>query len=411
MAALGFGVALFGALRLAVRPPGERSVTAEFSDVRGLVSGAQVRVAGVPVGEVTGVWLGRDGWPRVRMSVDSDVSLRSGASAAVRMASLSGEFNRYVSLVQGTGAPLGPGAVIPRSRTSSPVEVDEALLTFAPATREAIARALLGLRAAVQGRGSALAASLRLGGDSLAQVAAAAADIGGDGPALARLLEDTHLIAHTVAARAPALGRDVAGLAGLLEDARAHAAGIGAALHGLPVALEATEAALRRGSTLIAPVGSLLRAAAPGVALLPGTAREARSALLQARPALREAHALMLSVPGAARSLTVLLGRARPLLEAMAPVLRRLGPMLDQLRVRLPDAFSFFANWADFTSNYDANGHGARVGIVAPPAPDRRLSPDSNGAGQLAAPYLRTPGSLDGEPWRTYAQSFVGGRG
>jgi hypothetical protein len=98
---------------------------------------------------------------------------------------------------------------------------------------------------------------------------------------------------------------------------------------------------------------------------------------------------------------------AGPLLSVLAPVLRRMGPMLDQLRVRFPDAFSFFANWADFTSNYDSGGHGARVGIVLPPAPTNTLSPDSNGSGQLAPPYLRVPGSLEGQPWNDYAKSFV----
>ena len=83
--------------------------------------------------------------------------------------------------------------------------------------------------------------------------------------------------------------------------------------------------------------------------------------------------------------------------------------MLDQLRVRFPDLFSFFANWADFTSNYDANGHGARVGIVLPPTPTTVLSPSSDGAGQLAPPYLRTPGAMDGQPWSDYYKSFVDG--
>jgi hypothetical protein len=103
------------------------------------------------------------------------------------------------------------------------------------------------------------------------------------------------------------------------------------------------------------------------------------------------------------------LGFAGPLLRVLIPALRRVGPMLDQLRVRFPDAFSFFANWADFTSNFDANGHGARVGIVVPPAPTTTLSPSGHGAGQLAPPFLRTPGALEGHPWTRYWKSFVAG--
>jgi hypothetical protein len=113
--------------------------------------------------------------------------------------------------------------------------------------------------------------------------------------------------------------------------------------------------------------------------------------------------------PSAARTLQPVLEAAGPLLRVAIPVLRRLGPMLDQLRVRLPDAFSFFANWADFTSNYDSSGHAARVGIVLPPAPLNALSPSSDGPGQLAPPYLRTPGALEGQPWTDYWKSFVAG--
>ncbi|MEA2127059.1 MAG: hypothetical protein QOI80_3841, partial [Solirubrobacteraceae bacterium] len=95
----------------------------------------------------------------------------------------------------------------------------------------------------------------------------------------------------------------------------------------------------------------------------------------------------------------------------LGPVVERLGPMLDQARVRLPDFFSFFANWADFTGNYDANGHAARVGIVLPPTGTAEQSPDDTREGQLSKPYLRTPGALEGEPWKDFADSFVGGDG
>jgi hypothetical protein len=173
--------------------------------------------------------------------------------------------------------------------------------------------------------------------------------------------------------------------------------------------LGAARAALTQARALIGPVSRLVSTAAPAVAELPAASAEMRSSLLTARPVLGRAGRLAQAIPGAARAMMPLLGAARPLLALMAPVLGRMGPMLDQLRVRLPDAFSFFANWADFTSNYDANGHAARVGIVLPPAPTNPLDPAGNGAGQLKAPYLRVPGSLEGQPWSDYSKSFVAG--
>jgi hypothetical protein len=102
---------------------------------------------------------------------------------------------------------------------------------------------------------------------------------------------------------------------------------------------------------------------------------------------------------------------AQPTLRTLDPVLRSAAPILDEARVRTPDFFSFFANWADFTSVYDANGHAARVGLVLPPAPDNVIDGSDNGAGSLAAPFVRTPGVLEGEPWDSYRDSFLSGAG
>jgi phospholipid/cholesterol/gamma-HCH transport system substrate-binding protein len=385
--------------------PARSTVTAEFTDVRGLVTGAQVRLAGVPVGDVTRIWLAADGWPHVQMSIDPDVALRASASAAVRLASLSGEYNRYVSIVQGAGPPLS--GLIPQSHTTSPVEVDDAISTFDPATRAELGTMLAGLKDTLSGRGPALAATLRQSQSALSQVGALAADIGGDGGALRLALASTHTITHALARRSTDLTAATDQSAHLLGVLAQRADGISAGVAGLPPGLTAAQTTLTRAHGLIAPADRLLGAAAPAVAQLPTTATEWEAALGAARPTLTKAATLAVTAPAAARALAPLLRTAGPLLGTLIPVLTRMGPMLDQLRVRLPDAFSFFANWADFTSNYDANGHGARVGIVLPPAPT--LAPSSNGAGQLAPPYLRIPGSLEGQPWTDYSKSFVAG--
>ena len=394
-------VAAAGALIVLLRSPERRTVTAEFTDVRGLVVGAQVRVAGVPVGDVQRIWLGRDGWPRVAMSIDSDVS---PARAAVRMASLSGEFNRYVSVVQGTYTTF-----IPRSRTTSPVEVDQALSTFNPATERALRTALSGLQAALSGRGPALAATLRSSEAALAQVTGLARDVGDDGGALNLALRSSAVIASTLSSRSPELGSVVNHSAQLMRTLAGQATAVRNALAGLPTALSAARGTLTRAHAVIAPANLLISGAAPGIKRLPRVSYELQTALQAASPALGHAASAAQVAPQAARSLMPALRQAGPLLRVLIPVLRRIGPMLDQLRVRFPDAFSFFANWADFTSNFDANGHGARVGIVIPPAPDKTLPPNSNGAGQLAPPFLRTPGSLEGQPWTDYWKSFVAG--
>jgi phospholipid/cholesterol/gamma-HCH transport system substrate-binding protein len=387
--------------------PDRYTVTAEFSDVRGLVTGAEVRLAGVPVGDVTRIWLASDGWPRVQMSIDRDVAIRASASAAVRLASLSGEYNRYVSIVQGDGPPLS--GLIAQSHTTSPVEVDDAISTFDPSTRAALSTMLAGLKDTLSGQGPALAAMLRQSQAAVGQVGALASDVGDDGGALRLALTSAHTISQALAQRSTQLAAATDQSAQLLQTLARRADTISAGVANLPPGLAAAQTTLSRTQSLIAPADRLLDTAAPAIAQLPTTAVELRAALTAARPTLTEAAIVARAAPVAARKLTPLLKAARPLLGTLIPVLTRVGPMLDQLRVRLPDAFSFFANWADFTSNYDANGHGARVGIVLPPAPTTTLSPSSNGAGQLAPPYLRVPGSLEGQPWSDYSKSFVAG--
>jgi phospholipid/cholesterol/gamma-HCH transport system substrate-binding protein len=407
-AALVLGITLVAIIILS-SGAGHFSVTASFDDVQGLVDGAQVRLAGVAVGSVQKIWLGADGWPRVRMSIDDDVSLHTDASVAVRMASLSGEFNRYVSLVQGSGPPLPAGAAIARARTESPIEVDDALQTFSPSTRAALTRILAGSAAATRGQGAALAATLHESEAALTEIAALAGDVGDDGTALSVALHSSHTIASTLASRSSALGTAVDQSSRLLATLAARAGSLTGTLTALPSGLDAAQNALDRAHALIAPADRLLATAAPAVAQLPPAASELDNALRASTPTLAKAQQVVDIAPAAARAMLPVLQAARPLLAVMIPVLHRIGPMLDQLRVRLPDAFSFFANWADFTSNYDANGHAARVGIVLPPAPTNVLSPSSNGPGQLEPPYLRTPGSLEGQPWTDYFKSFVDG--
>jgi phospholipid/cholesterol/gamma-HCH transport system substrate-binding protein len=379
--------------------PDRRTVTAEFSDVRGLVTGAQVRLAGVAVGEVTKLSLGPDGWPRVQMSIDRDVS---AARAAVRLASLSGEFNRYVSVVQGPAT-----ALIPRSRTTSPVEVDTALSTFDRPTRAALRTVLAGVSQAVDGR--ALAATLGDSQSTLARITGLAGAIGDDGASLGLALRSAHTIATTLANRTQPLGAALDQSAQLLHTVARQANTLTQGLAALPAGLDAARSTLAQAQALIRPASRLLDAAAPAIAQLPAASNELGDALTAARPTVSRAAQIARLAPRAASALEPLLAEARPLLAVMIPVLGRIGPMLDQLRVRLPDAFSFFANWADFTSNYDANGHAARVGIVLPPAPTNVLSPNSNGPGQLPPPFLRTPGTLEGQPWTDYWKSFVAG--
>jgi phospholipid/cholesterol/gamma-HCH transport system substrate-binding protein len=105
------------------------TVTVEFTDVLDLVPKSSVKVDDVTVGTVEKVWL--DGYvAKVRIKLPKSLALPDNAHATIRQTSLLGE--KFVSLSRPTGSeePRGKlenGEVIPLSRTTSNVEVEEVL--------------------------------------------------------------------------------------------------------------------------------------------------------------------------------------------------------------------------------------------------------------------------------------------
>ena len=107
-------------------PEGYR-LTAYFARGISLYAGSDVRVLGLPAGEIESVSI--DGTRvKVEMTVDADIPIPADVQATIVPLSLIGE--RYIQLVPAwtEGMPRAPrGAVIPLERTSIPVEPDEAL--------------------------------------------------------------------------------------------------------------------------------------------------------------------------------------------------------------------------------------------------------------------------------------------
>jgi phospholipid/cholesterol/gamma-HCH transport system substrate-binding protein len=105
------------------------TVTVEFADVLDLVPKSSVKVDDVTVGTVEKVWL--DGYiAKVRIKLPKSLDLPDNTHATIRQTSLLGE--KFVSLSRPTGSeqPRGKlenGELIPLSRTTSNVEVEEVL--------------------------------------------------------------------------------------------------------------------------------------------------------------------------------------------------------------------------------------------------------------------------------------------
>ncbi|MCU1354057.1 MAG: MCE-family protein Mce1D [Acidimicrobiales bacterium] len=107
-------------------PSGGFDVQAEFTRGTGLYPGSPVRVLGINVGRITKVKTVED-HVQVTLRMNDGAKVPAGATATIVPLTLLGE--RYVQLAPAwrSGPMLRGGAVIPRSRTRVPVEVDELL--------------------------------------------------------------------------------------------------------------------------------------------------------------------------------------------------------------------------------------------------------------------------------------------
>ncbi|MFF8828385.1 MCE family protein [Streptomyces sp. NPDC015131] len=98
--------------------------TADFSEAAGLDTGDEVRIAGVKVGEVTGI--GLDG-PKVKVTfeVGDTTWIGDSSTAAIAIKTLLGE--KYLAVDPLGTRPQDPGTRIPATRTTSPYDVTQAL--------------------------------------------------------------------------------------------------------------------------------------------------------------------------------------------------------------------------------------------------------------------------------------------
>jgi phospholipid/cholesterol/gamma-HCH transport system substrate-binding protein len=149
-------VAVFGEFRLGP----ESTYHATFTDVSRLKPGQKVRIAGVPVGSVSGVKLNPDNTVDVKFGVDPRYTLYSSTRAVIRYENLVGE--RFLEITSGPGElrKLPPGSTIDSRHTQPALDLDALLGGLRPVVKGLDAKKLDTISSAViqllQGQGGAL---------------------------------------------------------------------------------------------------------------------------------------------------------------------------------------------------------------------------------------------------------------
>lgn len=369
LAVLAVAAAAAGVLLLAGGDP--YRLTLRFENASQLVTGNQVKVGGVPVGEVTEIELADDNAALVHVEItDEDLTpLHEGTRAEVRVSSLSSVANRFIQLHPGpNNAPeLEDGASLATASTSSVVEIDSVLATLDAGTRTAAQDLLRNQRALYTGATAEANRGLIALNPALSQLDLLARDLGRDDAALRGFLVKTASVVSAVAGRDRDLESALDGAAATARELSGERAALTGVLRRAPRTLATATGALRDLDTTftsLRPAARELRAAAPPAARLV----DALQPLLgRSGPALDAVRGLLPDLRTVLARMPGLRDTALPAFAAGATALRDTDPILAGTRPYVPDIFHGLVNGFGGTQadSYDANGQYARIGPVA----------------------------------------------
>jgi phospholipid/cholesterol/gamma-HCH transport system substrate-binding protein len=346
------------------------TVTAVFENGGQLVKGDQVEIGGRPVGTVSAAELNSEGQAEVKLELENGVGpLHRGTTATIRSPSLSGIANRYVALAPGpnSGAELDDGAHIDTDKTSAPVDLDQLFETLDPPTRRALQRVIRGSATQYAGRARESRQSLKYLSPALSTTSRLTSEVVLDEKVFERFLGDTATTVSALAER-----RD--DLAGLVGNANTTFKAIGDQNTDLERALELLPSTLRKANTTFVNLRStlddldtLVNESKPATKELAPFLRQLRPLVHDARPTIEDLRTLIRK-PGKNNDLIELTAKQPRLAELTATVfprtirtLNRAQPVIEYARQYAPDLAGYLTKFGQGASNYDANGHFARI--------------------------------------------------
>lgn len=202
----------FLAVGLGLEVPGKGgyALAADFGTTEGLVTQADVAVAGVKVGRVVNITSDGRGGTRVDMRIDPSIQLRQDVRAVVRPKSQLGE--QYVLLVRSHGSsapPVTDGYVIPRAQTGQAVQIDDILAGMDPQARAAFTTTLRELGVGLDNQSSDINQSIQPLADTSANFRPLAQTADARQQEIDRILTDLNTIMQALADEQDSLGKIV----------------------------------------------------------------------------------------------------------------------------------------------------------------------------------------------------------
>jgi phospholipid/cholesterol/gamma-HCH transport system substrate-binding protein len=395
-----------------------------FQDAGQLVKDDDVQVGGRRVGSVRDIALTDDNQAEVKIAVDRDFApLHEGTTATIRATSLSGIANRYVALTPGANSrPTLPGGTLLRTdSTTSIVDLDELFDTLDPSTRKALQQFIAGSARWYAGRGAQANEAARYLDPALSSTRRLVDEVVSDQDTFNAFLQSSSRTVSALAQR-----RD--DLANLVTNANTTAGAIGDENAALARALGLLPDTLRKANTTFVNLRAtlddldvLVAASKPATKRLAPFLAELRPLVRDARPTIADLRTLIRR-PGDGNDLIDLLNRtprleltARPALRDSTQALNDSTPVLRFIRPYTADFVGWLRDFGEGASNYDANGHFARIqpifnaysfadnpagGTLTPIAPNQRLAGFQNGVVRRCPGAASQPAADGSAPWR-----------
>ncbi|MCD2194571.1 MCE family protein [Actinomycetospora endophytica] len=320
---------------------GDYHVSFLTNDIDNLLDDADVTIAGVVVGKVSGRTQ-EGSQVRVQLTIQPQYApLHQGATLRIGVKSLVGASD--VTMTDGQGPELSDGATLPADAVGAPVQVHDVIAGLSPPTRTALGGTIQSLGAGTAGQAGNIdqlmqgVGKLANGGvDALDAIAKQGQDLKalsneatgllndldtGQGR-IAQVVSDADTLTRSTAGQKDALASTVRQLPGTLDSART------------------ATGKLQELSGSLAPIASDLNKAAPdlnrSLVQLPGVTSDLRGLLPSLNGVLDRAPATLDRVPtlgGDVRGLVpptqTMLQDANPLLAYAAPYGRDVGAMLE----------------------------------------------------------------------------------
>jgi phospholipid/cholesterol/gamma-HCH transport system substrate-binding protein len=335
-----------------------------------LVKDNDVQIGGRRVGSIRDIKLTDENQAEITIELSNDFApLHKGTTAIVRATSLSGIANRYIALTPGpqSNPKIPDGGTITADKTTSPVSLDQLFNTLDPKTRKSLQEVIQGSAEWYQGRGEEAQRGAKYFSPALSSTTRLVDQLSQDQKAFADFVVNSSRLVTALADR-----RD--DLANLVTNASNTAGAIASENAALDQALSLLPGTLRRANTTFVNLRAtlddldvLVAESKPATKDLAKFFRELRPLVHDARPTIRDL-ASLIKRSGSNNDLIDLLN-AQPKLESVAQpsfsssiqALKKSQSVVDFFRPYTPDFTGWLRDFGQGASNYDANGHFARV--------------------------------------------------